>query len=237
MKHGKLPCGNYAVHGTNRCRFHQGSAGPPIQHGRRADLVVKKFGAWVRDLMLPEEVRTFDPDVALYDVRMKELLERMEAGDAPEWRKNLLHLAEQFQAANEARNDPSRFVRALATIWPALLERIRSGAKHDQAWSALLTNRDARANIATQAVNAHVRQQRAVTERDMIVLFGRMVDMVEAEVGVEYAARVIERWRSEVARWVGGGSWEVDGAELSGEGASPPAALYPSGDELPDDRA
>lgn len=169
------------------------SPGAPLKHGRRSHYIQILGNRFAELLSDPELLRSHE-ELALFDVFIVEQAERLGDGISSDW------MAELRQAVAELREalSPLEAGTAAAEAFEALQDLVQSAGEHLGAWRALLAAARVRADIATKAAAVLARQDQAMTERDMIALWVRMLDLVKGECGAEAAQRVGRRFEVEV---------------------------------------
>lgn len=179
---------------NGRCYMHGGkSTGRPLKHGRHSHYA-RILGSRFAELLTDPDILRSHEELALFDTFLVEQAERLGDGISAGWVKALTKAVEGIRQAV--------FIKPDATEAAAAFDNLRSlvsgAADHLGAWQDLLGAAKARSEIATKAVTAAARQEQAITERDLLVFFSRMMDLVQTEIGPEAARRIGSRFEIEV---------------------------------------
>lgn len=180
--------------------MHGAKAGRPVTHGRRsryAAIFGEAFEALVRD----PEIRDCASELALFDHILTRRAGMLQHGLNAEW-------FEELAAANAALRSALFETRDIAAIKSSsdLLHRLISrGGSVFAAENELLAAARPRAEIALKAEAVIAKRDAAVTESNMIALFGKMLDVITDVVGADQARQVQARFAAECGFGVGEG--------------------------------
>ena len=108
------------------CRVHGGKAGAPIRTGRYSRVMKKWLGDFER-ARSDQELLDAKQELALMDVAIERLLERVEEADTPSWRQEVGETYLALQAAIRGQRQAQ-----VAALMKRLGELIESGATADQ---------------------------------------------------------------------------------------------------------
>lgn len=179
---------------NGRCRWHGGkSTGPPLKHGRHSHYA-RILGSRFAELLTDPELLRSHEELALFDTFMTEQAGRIGVGISAGWVKELAKVTEALRLSVFVTPDPA----SAKSNFDNLRALVSGAADHLGAWQDLLTAARARSEIATKAVTAAARQDQAITERDMVTLFVRMLDVIQKEIGADAARRIGSRFEIEV---------------------------------------
>lgn len=179
---------------NGRCYKHGGKAtGPPLKHGRHSHYA-RILGSRFAELLTDPELLRSHEELALFDTFLVEQAGRIGEGISAGWVKALVKTTEAIRLSVLVTPDPQAAKAAI----DSLRSLVSGAADHLGAWHELLAAAKARSEIATKAVTAAARQDQALTERDMVTLFIRMMDLVRQEIGADAARRIGSRFDIEV---------------------------------------
>lgn len=141
--------------GRTRCKLHGGASLQGPAHPRYIDGRASRNGPLAQAAdRVREQADLLDlrPGVALFDLRLEEIAERLEEQDTPQLRtKALALLDEAFQLG---KSDPQESMAKLREC-RALLAR---GASRDRAWEKLLSTQERRSDRAEKAQDRWLKQ-------------------------------------------------------------------------------
>lgn len=178
---------------NGRCRMHGGKTPPtPVKHGRTAKYA-RVFGSSYLAFLSDVDLLKSGPELALFDQRLTELAEGLEAGISAEWLKELRTATETLRQALFVQPDAAEARKWFKTVEGLV---VAGGDKH-AAWGELLQEAKVRSDLASKAQAAAAKSDIAMTERQMVVIFGRMLDIVDQE-APEKRARIADRLEREV---------------------------------------
>lgn len=204
--HGNT-CGAVAIKGKTKCRTHGGkSTGRPPVHGRGSRYAAI-FGESFESLLRDPELRNTAPELALFDQFLTERAEVVKRGLSAEWLQQLAEVDAELQTALTVTKDGAK-VKACAELLHTL---IAEGGSVNAAWLELLAAARPRAEIALKAEAVIVKRDSAVTESNMIVLFGKMLDVITDVLGHEQARKVQARFAAECGFGVEQGAGSASG--------------------------
>lgn len=188
-----MRCRNSPKPGWKVCRFHGAGGGRPPTAGGRYSGASKRFEAALRAATDADDLLDLRPVLGLLDVRMAELLDRLDPtyADTPAWRLKVLEL---IRAVKEARTDDDR-----AEAIEAMRVHVDAGAEYDAAWAELLRLAERRQRRTEAAIATRLRGEQAINARDLVLILGRVLDVLHQEISDEESlGRVIQRLDREV---------------------------------------
>ena len=206
-KRRRMPCATVCGEDSNqRCRLHGRGGGRKY---RSWDSEKWKSKSPLRRRI--EEAET-NPNlldlrngIALFDVRIDELVKRVEEEDCPDYRRTALRL---YQAMDQARSEND--AQGYATAYRELGEWLREGRAESDAWEHLLLSAERRAARAEKAIDLSLKGQKAITERDFMLLLGRIMTVMTEEVGnIATTQRIVRRLDREIMDATGRRSGEL----------------------------
>jgi hypothetical protein len=183
--------------------------GGPIKHGRYSRLR-GIFGDRWDDFFLDPAKWRFDGDVTLFLIREAELAARLDQNDTPAFREVALTLFNQLRGASE-QDAPE--------ILKQLHRHLKEGASRDEAWEVLLKNAERRTDVTKKAVETVTKAENSFTRQEVVLLIGRVLDILREELGETIGARIARRFAAEVLGRVGGSGSTETLALGSGDGA------------------
>ena len=169
-----------------RCYWHGGaSTGRPLKHGRSSRyLGAMRKGSPERrafeESMEDDRLLDTSPTLALYDARITKLLERQAELDSPEFRADALT---RFGELEEAIRSGDTALAGTKLV--DLGEHLRRGAKESKVWKQLLEAASERSKRAEAAVANMLKGAQAVTQHDLVVVLGKLQDIVIQTCGSE----------------------------------------------------
>jgi hypothetical protein len=155
------------------CKVHGGKAGAPIKHGRYSRVLKTWKGAFERALNDKDLLDT-RRELALMDVTIEQLLERIEDLDTPGWRASLNETFQHLQAAVRGKRQGD-----VGGLLKHLGELIEQGAGIDQAARDLMAYLDKRAARANKMSELELRREEKVTVSEVAVIFAQWLEVLE----------------------------------------------------------
>ncbi len=165
-----------------RCKFHGGKslagpAAPAYKHGRHSKYLptrlVERYGEAVGD----PELLALRAEIALVDVRLSELLERLATGESQTLWAQLGAAFEQLHQAYTAQ-DASDFAPALK----ALGGIIEQGGREDQVWEGIGKLLEQRRRLVESERKRLVDMQQMLTAEQAMILLTVVVDVIRQNV-------------------------------------------------------
>lgn len=187
--------------------------GRPVTHGRSSRYAAI-FGESFEGLLRDPEIRNSATELALFDQFLTERAGVVSKGLSAEWLAKLTEVDAELQTALNVTRDGAK-VKACAEL---LHQLIAEGGSINAAWMELLAAARPRAEIALKAEAVIAKRESAVTESNMIALFGKMLDVVKDVVGHEQARKVQARFAAECGFGMGEGAGGAAG--VGGRAAS-----------------
>jgi hypothetical protein len=186
-------CPNPPVTGKTRCRLHGGAfgSGRPMT---RAKTLKAHFGALYTAAREDADLKKLEADLTLCQLRERELLSRLEAGDSPAFRQEAVEYLADLDAAVVAA-DP----QALREALQALRGHLTDGLDHDGTWEALAQTSARKARLAVQIADIETKAGNCLTARAALTFMTTVMELVKAEIGEDGAYRIGQRFRSELA--------------------------------------
>lgn len=186
-------CQGTVLMNGGRCRMHGGaSQGRPWTTGKyskRLRELRERFGCAVDD----PELLDLRPGISVYDDRIRDLMDKLDDTDCPEFRERAVELMDEVKEA-------ARQGFGVAEAITALDRWLRKARMESRAWTELLNNVDRRAVRTENAIDKYLKGANAITERDFRNLLSIIIDMVIDEAGPESAKRIVNRLHREISR-------------------------------------
>ncbi|AGY57032.1 HGGxSTG domain-containing protein [Gloeobacter kilaueensis] len=185
------PCRNYPVPGARRCKFHGGAslAGPShpsFKHGRYSKFLPERLRDRMAAAMADPDLLNLSAEVALIDVRVQELLEKLDTGEAPRLWSELGTITDRLERAERARD-----AQAFAKLLDELVETIRRGSAAAAAWSEVANLLDRRRKIVDAEGKRQARMKAFVKVDEAMAVIAVVADSVNRHVIDPVARRAI----------------------------------------------
>ena len=197
FSHRDYPCQSVppANYGGQRCRRHGGlSPGGAMTAGGMYSKRMKRLRASFQEAMTNPEMWDLTPSVALHDVRIGELIEQVEANDSPAFRATCNERMNVLEAAIRDGNPDS-----VQSALRSLQSWIRQGNAESGAWNALLKTAQDRSHRVEKAADVALKGMNSIPRKDVIVLFGQIIDIIiEESREAAWANRIVTRLTVEV---------------------------------------
>lgn len=164
--------------------------GNPVT-GRR----MRALGRLKNDYALAEsnpEILRHEPVIALHDVRLIELIQRLEGGDTANFREKLLELFRRWDIAiaNGDEKDAGKAYQEMGKL-------IEDGVARDKAWEAVLSLGARRNQLATQAAEIMLKSEQVVNQKDLAKLIKTFITIVLEEAPREVAFAIVNKFDRE----------------------------------------
>ena len=187
------PCKNAPKPGWAVCRFHGAGGGRRPTKGGRFSRASKRFRRAYEAALDDAALLDLRPALAALDVRIADLLEKIDRGeDGILWRKRLFQLFQDVEA--HAVGSPG-FLEAMRRLG----EHLAAGANRDEEWDYILRLVERRQVRTEKAIEAMFRGEQAINARELAIIFGRAIDIIADEIDdQEVAGRVLSRIEREV---------------------------------------
>jgi hypothetical protein len=154
-----------------------GAAAPAYKHGRHSKYLparlVERYGEAVGD----SELLALRDEIALVDVRLGELLERIDTGESQALWMQLGATFEEMQQSYASQN-ASGFARAVKNL-AAIIEQ---GGRADQVWDDIGKQLEQRRRLVESERRRLVDMQQMLTAEQAMVLLAAVVDVVRQNV-------------------------------------------------------
>jgi hypothetical protein len=140
------------------------------RYSRHLKTFRKDFDAALADPDLLEGRR----EIAMMDVVLGKLVQRVEQQDTPSWREELRKTYTQLAAALKAGKTEQAGV-----VMQRLGKLIEQGAKEDRVVRDLISGLDVRSARAQKEREVNLKGEGITTMTDMMVIFGQWVDVLQ----------------------------------------------------------
>ena len=127
---------------------------------------MKKWGRVFDRALRDERILDSKPDIAMMDVVISKLVQRVEQADCPGWRRQLESKYEELQGAIKSRRQGD-----VGAHMTALGDLIKDGARIDQLSDDLVKTLDRRAQTAQREVALGIRREERVTVAEVTKVF------------------------------------------------------------------
>lgn len=173
------PCNRPPAQGANRCKLHggaspKGNALPQTKDGRYSKYLPTRLQARYQDLAQDENLLDLSQNVALIDVRISELAERIDVGDYGAGYTKLKRLHRRLVDAIRQQNtdEIGKTIRDMGDI-------IEGGSKDYAVWQQLLQANEQRRRVVTDIEKIRLQGERAVSLTELMLLITRIVSAFE----------------------------------------------------------
>jgi predicted nucleic acid-binding Zn-ribbon protein len=165
-----------------RCRVHGGAspagiASPHFKHGRRGKYLPTRLLERYEEAVGDSELLALRDEIALIDVRINELLERIDTGESAALWAQLGAKFEKMQQAYASQDD-SGFARAVKGLG-AIIEQ---GGRADQVWDDIGNVIEQRRKLVESERKRLVDMQQMLTAEQAMTLLAAVVDVVRRNV-------------------------------------------------------
>jgi hypothetical protein len=135
------------------------------------------------------ELLDLRPHIALFDIRLEQISERMADNSAtPEdWQKARDHLQQHFKCLE--REDEKKAEYHLEQ----LMEILEAGTDHERAWKVLLETTERRAKRTEKAQELLIKSASMIAQADLRWFVARVQDIIAEEARGQAAERIITR--------------------------------------------
>lgn len=185
-------CRNEPCIGKERCKFHGGrTTGRPLKHGQRSRKggryaeAMGKLAAVYEDALRDNALTDTREPLAALDALTRRVLVRAANLDTPDYRKRMLELLEGARDAMAVAD-----ADAFAAKTTAALELAQAGASEDVALGNAVDVLERYSERLDAYWKTKLDRKQAINARDLVLIFQRIVDIVQAEVSGEAAVRV-----------------------------------------------
>lgn len=170
------PCKQRVEPGRERCRFHggrhpRGPASPHYKHGRYSK--VGPLAEAAKRVEEQSDLLDLRQGVALFDVRIEEIAERLEEKDTPGLRREAIELLTGGEVDKA-------------------LELLEKGAERDSAWEKLLTTQERRSDRAEKAQDRWLKQTQVYHVAELQAAVMTMVEVLTQHVPRDVVAKVVQ---------------------------------------------
>ena len=147
--------------------------GPPMTAGGRYCRNLKVLRPAFQAALADPELLDGRREIAMMDVVLGKLVQRVEQQDTPGWREELRKTYTALAAALKAGN-----TERAGTIMQRLGKLIDNGAEADRVVRDLISGLDARSARAQKEREVNIKGEGVTTMTDMMVIFGQWVDVL-----------------------------------------------------------
>lgn len=167
------------------------AADSPIT-GRRMKVLGRLKDDYAKALVDPDILR-MEPAIALIDVRLIELIERIHTGDTSDYRKRVQELLKAWTHWLD-KGDEEKAGKA----YKELCELVEDGVSRDRAWEAAIALSQRRNAMAGEATELLLKSKQVVQHGELVKIIRSIVLLIMEEVPREAAVRVVHRVSTEV---------------------------------------
>ena len=207
-------CRNHSVHGNRRCRMHGGLSlkgvdAPAFKHGRYSKCLPSpsKLIERYEEAAADPELTSLWEEIALVQVRIFELLQRLNTGESGELWARLKRTSRNLSDARRKGDDATAAKLALK-----LGQIIDEGNAQEDVWRELLDVIERKSELASREWRRMVHLEQFISAERAIVLITAVVDVVKQHVTDRQTLSQISR---EIGALYGPGQEGENGATLT----------------------
>ena len=196
-------CRNPRYELRNECEWHSRNS----RKAAKKNLITGRYSKVLgnlrniyRDAINDPEILRLEPTLALQDVRISEMLSRIDEHDVPQFRQKAHALWKDYSESLED-TDPKRTKKLLADLGKTL----EQGMDRDKAWEEVLEKAERRSVRTEKALALMIAGAQVVHGRDLMRVMGRIIDIVIEEAKPEAAHTILGRVTTEVMGELDGG--------------------------------
>lgn len=189
-----------------------GMNSPHFKSGRYSKDIPKRLLTRLQAAENDPDLLSIRSEVALLDIRVKEMVQRLDTGESGGLWELLRKQWAELQAANAARD-----VEKLQACLAAVGRTIQKGARYESAWSELADAIDARTRIARAEHNRLLDLQQMITSQEALTLFSTVINVVMGIVTDESQRKEIGRQLTPLLDQKGRGPDLIINADVTAE--------------------
>lgn len=201
-------CRNASVPGRLTCRYHGGTGGRPVVHGRYSAALGRLTATYESSLEDAEGLFDLTDTLAAMNAVLERQMQLAASADTPEWRKNALEIYREIEKAQEE----GETVTSMTNLLYALGQHLRAGARESSTLETLTRSIERMATRQEKAWGVRLSASQAINARDLIAILGRIVTIIADEAPTDAAASIVRRIDAEI---MAGGS-QLPGYASSG---------------------
>lgn len=161
-----------------RCRLHGGRslagvASPSFKHGRYSKYLPGRLVGRYEEARADPELLALRDEIALVDVRLAELLQRLETGESPGGWAQLRGVYSNLVRA-QGNND----VQGITTALQKFESIIEGGGQEDAAWGETIALLDQRRKLVESERKRLVEMQQMITTEQALALLARIQQVI-----------------------------------------------------------
>lgn len=185
------PCKAYAMKGRAKCYYHggktpRGAASPHTTHGRYSkDLPNRLFSMLTEELQNPD-LLTLTTDIALTDVRLRDLAGQLGGRAASELIEEIYLLFEDLDnivgAYNMKKGDPERNLAALNRVLEKMREVLSESRDDVKTWNDITRTQDHRRKLIEVENKRITTAAQTLTMSELALVMKSIVDIITRNV-------------------------------------------------------
>jgi len=165
-----------------RCRIHGGKslagpASPSYKHGRYSRYLPSHLVERYQEAITDPELLALRDEIALVDVRLAALLQRIDTGETTSLWSKLLAIHIQMQQALAGEDD-----EVFQNAFQALGATIECGGREDDTWIAINRQLEQRRKLVESERKRLVEMQQMITAEQAMILLTAVVDVIRQNV-------------------------------------------------------
>jgi hypothetical protein len=175
-------CGNHAMGGTSKCKFHGGAsligiASPTFKHGRYSKHLPARLAGRYAEALSDTKLLELRDEIALVGTRLGELVERIDTGESAQRWKALQAAYVNLKDATRS-GDKVEFVAAMAALGSA----IEAGLQDYATWREIVELTEQRRKLAESERKRLIEAQQTITAERAMILLAAITDVVRKNV-------------------------------------------------------
>ena len=179
-KRSKRTCRNPAVLGSTKCRMHGGKTPRGIEsanfrHGRYSADLPSRLAARYREAASDPNILDQRAEIAVLQVRISELLQRIDEAEAGQWFKRLNKARIDFNAVS---GDPKK----AAPLLNHLLHLVEEGAAAWMIWDDITRTMEQRRKLVADQAKAEQSADLLISLEKLIIIFGVIKEQIHEHV-------------------------------------------------------
>lgn len=181
-KSDHVRCHQAPLKGRNRCRIHggkslMGTTASNFKHGGYAKFVPARMADHYLEAMDDEKLLELRRDIALYEVRIKDLLSRVESGEAGYYWKRIKSTYGSLRKAAQ-NNDQSKFQEHLTELG----RLITQGHADYAAWDDLVKTIGERRKLVESERKRLVEMKQMMTAEQAMAMLSYVINVIQKHV-------------------------------------------------------
>lgn len=184
-------CCNKPVDGAKRCRMHGGTspkgiASPHFKHGKYSQYMPERLRERYAEAVADPQLLELDHEIALVDTRLKDLLTRVDTGEAAKNWKQAREINDEIKEALMNENYGAVVIACTA------LDRLIGPSLNDfEAWDQISTLLEQRRKLVESQRKRLIEAQQVITAEQAMTFVAAVLDSVKRNVTDKAALQMI----------------------------------------------